>query len=183
MLKPLGPSMLPFPWCFLMNSRCLNTQMRPGGASLQFFLGSIKKGVWARRRCPAPSTAASVRCWWWLPLMLRGSCASFKSTRRPGSLVRWLTSNLVRQRSARLILFAFLDRPSLNLTILWIACAHAGGASVVVRNLQQSLLNVEAVCSGELGTENPGCHGDGTTPRKRKRVGVLISGTGVLQLK
>lgn len=54
---------------------------------------------------------------------------------------------------------------------------------MVVRNLKHSLLNAGPASSGELVVEQNGsCHGDSTTPRKRTRVAVLISGTGVFLL-
>uniref|UniRef100_A0A673C5N2 Trifunctional purine biosynthetic protein adenosine-3 n=1 Tax=Sphaeramia orbicularis TaxID=375764 RepID=A0A673C5N2_9TELE len=48
---------------------------------------------------------------------------------------------------------------------------------VVVRNLRQSLTN--AGLKSGAAEKNGGCHGDSSTARKRTRVGVLISGTGV----
>ncbi len=54
---------------------------------------------------------------------------------------------------------------------------------MVVRNLKHSLLNEGPASSGELIVEkNGGCHGDSSTPRKRTRVAVLISGTGAFLL-
>uniref|UniRef100_A0A7N6A589 Trifunctional purine biosynthetic protein adenosine-3 n=1 Tax=Anabas testudineus TaxID=64144 RepID=A0A7N6A589_ANATE len=51
--------------------------------------------------------------------------------------------------------------------------------AVVVRNLKHTLLNAGAASSAELELEqNGGCHGDSSTPGKRTRVAVLISGTG-----
>lgn len=59
-------------------------------------------------------------------------------------------------------------------------CVYAGSEPVVVRNLKHSLLNVGPASGGELGVEqNSGWHGNSSTPRKRTRVAVLISGTGV----
>ncbi|KAK7893307.1 hypothetical protein WMY93_022459 [Mugilogobius chulae] len=49
-----------------------------------------------------------------------------------------------------------------------------GAESVVVRNLKQSLLNSEG---GDVKLDKNG-HSDNSTPRIKKRVGVLISGTG-----
>ncbi|XP_017287122.1 trifunctional purine biosynthetic protein adenosine-3 [Kryptolebias marmoratus] len=61
-----------------------------------------------------------------------------------------------------------------------LAHKQPGAAPVVVRNLLQSLLNVnvEAASGGESGSKHAGCHGDSVTPHRRTRVGVLISGTG-----
>uniref|UniRef100_A0A3B4TN84 Trifunctional purine biosynthetic protein adenosine-3 n=1 Tax=Seriola dumerili TaxID=41447 RepID=A0A3B4TN84_SERDU len=54
-----------------------------------------------------------------------------------------------------------------------------GAELVVVRNLKHSLLNAGTASGGELGIEqNNGCHGDISTPRKKTKVAVLISGTG-----
>ncbi|KAK1876744.1 Trifunctional purine biosynthetic protein adenosine-3 [Dissostichus eleginoides] len=54
-----------------------------------------------------------------------------------------------------------------------------GAEPVVVRNLKHSLMNAGPVSSGELPVnQNEGSHGDGSTPRKRTKVAVLISGTG-----
>lgn len=51
---------------------------------------------------------------------------------------------------------------------------------MVVRNLKHSLLNAGPVSSGELGVErHNGSHGDTSTPCKKTKVAVLISGTGV----
>lgn len=51
---------------------------------------------------------------------------------------------------------------------------------MVVRNLKHSLLNAGPASSEELGVkQNGGCHGESSTPHKRTRVAVLISGTGV----
>lgn len=52
-----------------------------------------------------------------------------------------------------------------------------GAENVVVRNLKQSLINAESGASGEILLEKNG-HEDNSMPRKRTRVGVLISGTG-----
>ena len=53
---------------------------------------------------------------------------------------------------------------------------------MVVRNLKHSLMNAGPVSSGELAVnQNEGSHGNGSsTPRKRTKVAVLISGTGEL---
>lgn len=53
-----------------------------------------------------------------------------------------------------------------------------GAEKVVVRNLKQSLLNSERGSAGEAKQEKNGHTGDNTTPRIKRRVGVLISGTG-----
>uniref|UniRef100_A0A8D0AR07 Trifunctional purine biosynthetic protein adenosine-3 n=1 Tax=Sander lucioperca TaxID=283035 RepID=A0A8D0AR07_SANLU len=61
-----------------------------------------------------------------------------------------------------------------------LAHKQQGSEPVVVRNLKHSLLNVGPASGGELGVEqNSGWHGNSSTPRKRTRVAVLISGTGV----
>uniref|UniRef100_A0A7N5ZUD1 Trifunctional purine biosynthetic protein adenosine-3 n=1 Tax=Anabas testudineus TaxID=64144 RepID=A0A7N5ZUD1_ANATE len=61
-----------------------------------------------------------------------------------------------------------------------IAHKQPGAEAVVVRNLKHTLLNAGAASSAELELEqNGGCHGDSSTPGKRTRVAVLISGTGV----
>ncbi|KAI3366010.1 hypothetical protein L3Q82_009839 [Scortum barcoo] len=60
-----------------------------------------------------------------------------------------------------------------------LARKQPGAEPVVVRNLTHSLLNAGPASSAELVVEqNGGCHGDSSTPRKRIRVAVLISGTG-----
>ncbi|KAF0045911.1 hypothetical protein F2P81_002440 [Scophthalmus maximus] len=60
-----------------------------------------------------------------------------------------------------------------------LAHKQPGAEPVIVRNLRNSLLNAGPASGGELGGElNNGCHGDISTPRKRTRVAVLISGTG-----
>ncbi|XP_078099620.1 trifunctional purine biosynthetic protein adenosine-3 [Sander vitreus] len=60
-----------------------------------------------------------------------------------------------------------------------LAHKQQGSEPVVVRNLKQCLLNVGPAPGGELGIEqNSGYHGNSSTPRKRTRVAVLISGTG-----
>ncbi|KAM3585583.1 uncharacterized protein V6R79_021693 [Siganus canaliculatus] len=60
-----------------------------------------------------------------------------------------------------------------------LAHKQPGAEPVVVRNLKHSLLNVGPVSSGEVALKhNGGCHGDSSTPPKRTRVAVLISGTG-----
>ncbi|XP_026217256.1 trifunctional purine biosynthetic protein adenosine-3 isoform X2 [Anabas testudineus] len=60
-----------------------------------------------------------------------------------------------------------------------IAHKQPGAEAVVVRNLKHTLLNAGAASSAELELEqNGGCHGDSSTPGKRTRVAVLISGTG-----
>lgn len=51
----------------------------------------------------------------------------------------------------------------------------AGAEPVVVRNLKHSLLNAGSTSSGELTVKQ-----NGSVPRRRTRVGVLISGTGEL---
>uniref|UniRef100_A0A8C4ESU4 Trifunctional purine biosynthetic protein adenosine-3 n=1 Tax=Dicentrarchus labrax TaxID=13489 RepID=A0A8C4ESU4_DICLA len=53
-----------------------------------------------------------------------------------------------------------------------------GAEPVVVRNLKHSLLNAGPAPSGEFVEQNGGCHGDRSTPQKRTRVAVLISGSG-----
>lgn len=58
-----------------------------------------------------------------------------------------------------------------------LAKKQLGAESVVVRNLKQSLMNTESGSSGDFVLEKNG-HKDSSTPRKRTRVGVLISGTG-----
>uniref|UniRef100_A0A667XRT5 Phosphoribosylglycinamide formyltransferase n=1 Tax=Myripristis murdjan TaxID=586833 RepID=A0A667XRT5_9TELE len=61
-----------------------------------------------------------------------------------------------------------------------LAHKQPGAEPVAVRNLKHSL------CAGSTpGTEtgvqqNGGCHGDSSTPRRRTKVAVLISGTGLL---
>ncbi|XP_047211318.1 trifunctional purine biosynthetic protein adenosine-3 isoform X2 [Girardinichthys multiradiatus] len=57
-----------------------------------------------------------------------------------------------------------------------LAHKQPGGSAVVVHNLKQSLLNASA--GGQLEARNSECHENSITPRKRTRVGVLISGTG-----
>ncbi|MEQ2293899.1 hypothetical protein AMECASPLE_038134, partial [Ameca splendens] len=57
-----------------------------------------------------------------------------------------------------------------------LAHKQPGGSAVVVRNLKQSLLNASA--GGQLEARNSERHENSITPRKRTRVGVLISGTG-----
>ncbi|XP_018549014.1 trifunctional purine biosynthetic protein adenosine-3 [Lates calcarifer] len=60
-----------------------------------------------------------------------------------------------------------------------LAHKQPGAEPVVVRNLKHSLLNAGPAFGGELVVEQKnGCHGDISTPRKRTRVAVLISGTG-----
>ncbi len=57
---------------------------------------------------------------------------------------------------------------------------NKGAEPVVVRNLKHSLLNAGLASSGEPAVkQNGGCHGASSTPSKRTRVAVLISGTGV----
>uniref|UniRef100_A0A4W6DIJ9 Trifunctional purine biosynthetic protein adenosine-3 n=1 Tax=Lates calcarifer TaxID=8187 RepID=A0A4W6DIJ9_LATCA len=64
-----------------------------------------------------------------------------------------------------------------------LAHKQPGAEPVVVRNLKHSLLNAGPAFGGELVVEQKnGCHGDISTPRKRTRVAVLISGTGVFLL-
>lgn len=51
---------------------------------------------------------------------------------------------------------------------------------MVVRNLKNSLLNAGQASNKEVAVEaNGGCHDNSMVPRKRTKVGVLISGTGV----
>ncbi|XP_020772721.2 trifunctional purine biosynthetic protein adenosine-3 isoform X2 [Boleophthalmus pectinirostris] len=52
-----------------------------------------------------------------------------------------------------------------------------GAETVVVRNLKQSLLNSEGGAAADVKLEKNG-NSDNSTPRIKKRVGVLISGTG-----
>uniref|UniRef100_A0A3B4ZLN9 ATP-grasp domain-containing protein n=1 Tax=Stegastes partitus TaxID=144197 RepID=A0A3B4ZLN9_9TELE len=58
-----------------------------------------------------------------------------------------------------------------------LAHKQPGAEPVVVRNLKHSLLNAGPASSGE-SEQNGGCHDNSIMPRKRTRVGVLISGTG-----
>uniref|UniRef100_A0A3P8R5I2 Trifunctional purine biosynthetic protein adenosine-3 n=1 Tax=Astatotilapia calliptera TaxID=8154 RepID=A0A3P8R5I2_ASTCA len=54
-----------------------------------------------------------------------------------------------------------------------------GAEPVVVRNLKNSLLNAGQASSKEVAVKaNGGCHDNSMVPRKRTKVGVLISGTG-----
>ncbi|XP_033835220.1 trifunctional purine biosynthetic protein adenosine-3 [Periophthalmus magnuspinnatus] len=52
-----------------------------------------------------------------------------------------------------------------------------GAENVVVRNLKQSLLKSEGGATADVKLDKNG-HGDSSAPRIKKRVGVLISGTG-----
>ncbi|KAK5847514.1 hypothetical protein PBY51_016635 [Eleginops maclovinus] len=60
-----------------------------------------------------------------------------------------------------------------------LAHKQPGAEPVVVRNLKHSLLNAGPTTCGEVPVNhNGGSHGDSSTPRKRTKVAVLISGTG-----
>uniref|UniRef100_A0A8C4EVN4 Trifunctional purine biosynthetic protein adenosine-3 n=1 Tax=Dicentrarchus labrax TaxID=13489 RepID=A0A8C4EVN4_DICLA len=61
-----------------------------------------------------------------------------------------------------------------------LAHKQTGAEPVVVRNLKHSLLNAGPAPSGEFVEQNGGCHGDRSTPQKRTRVAVLISGSGIV---
>uniref|UniRef100_A0AAX7VLQ1 ATP-grasp domain-containing protein n=1 Tax=Astatotilapia calliptera TaxID=8154 RepID=A0AAX7VLQ1_ASTCA len=61
-----------------------------------------------------------------------------------------------------------------------LAHKEPGAEPVVVRNLKNSLLNAGQASSKEVAVKaNGGCHDNSMVPRKRTKVGVLISGTGV----
>ncbi|KAF7665146.1 hypothetical protein LDENG_00154100 [Lucifuga dentata] len=59
-----------------------------------------------------------------------------------------------------------------------LAHKQPGAETVVIRNLKHSLLHTGPASTGELEKQNGGSHGDSSTPHKRSRVAVLISGTG-----
>ncbi|KAM7365541.1 hypothetical protein PAMP_016459 [Pampus punctatissimus] len=60
-----------------------------------------------------------------------------------------------------------------------LAHKQSGAEPVVVRNLEHTMLNAGPASSKELGAKQSGdCHGNKSTPHKRTRVAVLISGTG-----
>ncbi|KAM3857100.1 trifunctional purine biosynthetic protein adenosine-3 [Diretmus argenteus] len=60
-----------------------------------------------------------------------------------------------------------------------LAHKQQGAEPVVVRNLKHGLCSGSAPGAVELEVrQNGSCHGDSSTPRKRTRVAVLISGTG-----
>ncbi|CAI5638286.1 unnamed protein product [Oreochromis niloticus] len=60
-----------------------------------------------------------------------------------------------------------------------LAHKQPGAEPVVVHNLKNSLLNAGQASSKEVAVEvNQGCHDNSIVPRKRTKVGVLISGTG-----
>ncbi|XP_026014764.1 trifunctional purine biosynthetic protein adenosine-3 [Astatotilapia calliptera] len=60
-----------------------------------------------------------------------------------------------------------------------LAHKEPGAEPVVVRNLKNSLLNAGQASSKEVAVKaNGGCHDNSMVPRKRTKVGVLISGTG-----
>lgn len=154
-------------------TRCLRTTQMPlDGASPQCFPGSTRRGVWARRRWPAPSTAAWGQRWWCPPWMLRGSCVSFKHTKRPGSWVHWPTSSQVRHWNTDILNTGsdVLSSAAIKGSLLFVI---AGAEPVAVRNLKRSLLNAGPASGGESVVEQ-----NGSTRHKRTRVAVLISGTG-----
>ncbi|XP_072245833.1 trifunctional purine biosynthetic protein adenosine-3 [Leuresthes tenuis] len=60
-----------------------------------------------------------------------------------------------------------------------LAHKQPGSESAVVRNLKQSVQKVGAASGRDAGVgQNGSCHGSSVIPRRRTRVGVLISGTG-----
>lgn len=61
------------------------------------------------------------------------------------------------------------------------ACVCAGSESVVIRNLEHSLKESPGRSPDTSRLQNGALHGDHST-RKRTRVAVLISGTGVCSL-
>lgn len=82
--------------CFLMS--CHVTQTLFSGGFPQCSLGYMRKVGWARRRWPAPSTAAWAPCWWSLWATHPDSCRRSSRRKTPGSWARCFTSRLVSKR-------------------------------------------------------------------------------------
>lgn len=88
----------------------------------------------------------------------------------------WIVGSLAHKQPGETLSDIYMEYSTLMLLleIKTSVCAHAGAEAVVVRNLKHSLLNGGPASSGENG----GCHGNSSTPHKRTRVAVLISGSG-----
>ncbi|XP_034033033.1 trifunctional purine biosynthetic protein adenosine-3 [Thalassophryne amazonica] len=71
-----------------------------------------------------------------------------------------------------------LQAPEESWIVGSLAYKQPGAEPVVLRNLKHSLQNMSPVSSTQLESENGGYHGDSSTPHRKTKVAVLISGTG-----